>query len=118
LDGADMVKAVIDPGVCGFITKVEAVSEDGMEVKVKVRSGCKSVMGMIEAYDGTFNSFEVCLVRPGKGPLYEYASENFPYHCACSTISGITKAIEVECKLALPRDASFKFVEDTADQAE
>ena len=107
-----MTKVAIDPGVCGFVTNVEAVSEDGMEVNVKVQSGCESVMAMLEALGNTFDSYEMCLVRPGKGPLYEYASENFPVHCACPIVAGITKAVEAECKLALPRDASITFLKE------
>jgi len=30
-------------------------------------------------------------------------------HCACPVTSGIIKAIEAECQLALPRDVSFTF---------
>lgn len=104
-----MTRVVIDPGICGFVTDAEAVSEDGVEVRVTVRSGCEAVTKMMEALGDTFDSYEVCLVRPGKGPLYEYASEKFPGHCACPIVAGIVKAVEVECRLALPRDASITF---------
>ena len=104
-----MTKVMINPGVCGFITSAEAVSEDGLEVKVKVKSGCEPVMNMMKELGDTFDSYEVCLVKPGKGPFYAYASEHFPVHCACPIIAGVIKAIEAECKLALPRDASIVF---------
>lgn len=104
-----MTKVLIDPGVCGFITRAEAVSEDGEEVVLKVRSGCESVRRMFEELGDTFDSFELCLVRPGEGPLYGYARQKFPVHCACPIISGVIKAAEVECSLALPKDASVKF---------
>jgi len=104
-----MTKVKINPGVCGFITTVEADSEDGMEVKVAVRSGCESVRDMFKELGDTFDSYEMCLVKPGKGPLFAYASEKFPVHCGCPIISGIIKAVEVECKLALPRNASIEF---------
>lgn len=105
-----MTKVKIHPGICGFITRVEAGSEDGMEVKLKVASGCESVRKMFEELGDTFDSYELCLVKPGNGPLFEYASENFPVHCGCPILSGIIKAVEVECKLALPKDASITFV--------
>jgi hypothetical protein len=104
-----MTKVKIEPGVCGLITNVEAFSEDGMEVKVTVKSGCESINKMIEALGDEFDAFEVCLVKPGTGPFYEYASKNLPGHAACPTISGIIKCIEAECKLALPRDVSITF---------
>ena len=43
-----MTTVQVDPGVCGFITKVEAVSEDQEEVKITVKSGCESVRKMRE----------------------------------------------------------------------
>jgi len=106
-----MTKVKINPGVCGFITKVEASSEDGQEVNLKVASGCEPVRKMFEELGGTFDSYELCLVNPGKGPLFEYASQKFPVHCGCPILSGIIKAVEAECKLALPRDVSITFEE-------
>lgn len=93
-------KVTVRAGVCGFITHVSAESEDQMEVKLKVASGCEAVRKMMA---------ELCLAKPGCGPLYEYASENFPVHAACPVIGGITKCAEVECHLALPVDASITF---------
>ena len=104
-----MTKVRIEQGICGFITTVEATSEDGEEVTVKVESGCGHVMKMLEALGDTFDSYELCLQKPGCGPLFEYASENFPSHCGCVAISGIVKAAEAECKLALPKNASITF---------
>ena len=104
-----MTKVTIDPGVCGFITRVEANSEDGEEVILKVRSGCEPVRKMFEELGDTFDSYGLCLVHPGEGPLYAYASKKFPVHCACPIIPGVIKAAEVECSLALPKEASIKF---------
>jgi len=100
----------IDPGICGFVTRVEAASgDDGMEVHLKVASGCESVRKMFAELGGDFDSYELCLQKPGAGPLFGYASEKFPVHCACPIIAGVIKAAEVECKLALPKDASITF---------
>lgn len=104
-----MKKVKIDPGVCGLITTVEANSEDGMEVIISVKSGCESINKMIKELGNTFDAFEACLVKPGAGPFYEYAENNFPGHAACPAIAGIVKCIEAECNLALPRDASITF---------
>ena len=83
-----MTTVQIQPGICGFTTKVEAVSED----------------------QDTFDAFELCLVKPGHGPLFEYAGEHFPIHAACPVIAGIIKCAEVECRLALPADAQIQFL--------
>ena len=102
-------KVVINPGMCGNITTVEAVSEDGLEVTVRADSGCVFVRRMFEELGESFDSFALCLNKPGRGPMYAYASENFPSHCGCPILAGIIKAVEVECKLALPRDVSITF---------
>lgn len=104
-----MTTVKIHPGVCGLDTKVTAESEDQMEVKVKVASGCASVRKMFEDFGDTFDAYEVCLTKPGAGPLYEYAAEHFPGHACCPVIAGIIKCMEVECRLALPDDVTISF---------
>ena len=66
-----MTKVKINPGICGFITTVEAESEDGIEVKIKIKSGCPSVNNMLKDIGDELDAFEVCLAKPGQGPLYE-----------------------------------------------
>jgi len=106
-----MTKVKINPGVCGFITSVEAESEDGQEVRLKIKSGCEPVRKMFDEdqLGGAFDSFEVCLMHPGEGSMLAYAREKFPIHCGCPVLSGIVKAVEAECRLALPRDATITF---------
>lgn len=105
-----MTRVQVNPGVCGFLTKVTAESEDQQDVKVRVASGCKAVQAMMAALGEEFDAFEVCLVKPGQGPFFEYASEHFPVHVGCPVISGITKCVEAECGLALKRDAEIRFI--------
>jgi len=105
-----MTKVKIDPGICGFVTSVEAeADEDGMQVKLKIKSGCEPVRNITKDLGDAFDSYELCLVKPGKGPLFDYASQKFPVHCGCPVLSGIIKAAEAECKLALPKNASITF---------
>ncbi|MEG2361187.1 MAG: hypothetical protein RSB97_05105, partial [Christensenella sp.] len=101
-----MTKVTIDPGVCGFITSVEAHSDDQMNVAVTVKSGCESVRAMMQTLGDSFDAYDICLKKPGVGAFFEYASENFPVHAACPIISGIIKCMEVECRLALKKDSS------------
>jgi hypothetical protein len=107
-----MTTTLIDPGPCGFITRAEAASEDGMEVRIKVKTGCKSVREMMQELGPDFNAYELCLQKPGVGPLYEYAQAHFPVHVACPVINGIIKAVEAECQLALKKDVSIRFLEE------
>ncbi|MGI6012000.1 MAG: DUF6951 family protein [Ruminococcus sp.] len=106
-----MTKVKINPGICGFITSAQASSDDEMTVKLNVKSGCPSVKKMMEELGDTFDAFEVCLQKPGEGPFYEYAKENFPVHVSCPILPGIIKCVEVECNLALKGDASITFEE-------
>ncbi|MCL2883274.1 MAG: hypothetical protein FWF30_02240 [Coriobacteriia bacterium] len=105
-----MTKVTINPGVCGFVTKVEAVAEDGVNATLTVQTDCKSVRKMIDELGSTYSGYDVCLRKPGTGVFYEYAANNqYDQHCACAVISGIIKCIEAECQLALPRDVSVTF---------
>lgn len=108
-----MTKVSINPGVCNLITKVEASSEDQMEVTLKVTSACEAVRNMMKELGDTFDAFEICLSKPGTGPFYEYAAKHFPGHAACPSIAGITKCVEAECRLALPKDVEIRFVKET-----
>lgn len=104
-------KVLIDPGICKLGTSVVATATDEDEVTVEVKSACESITKMMEELGDTYDTFEVCLTKPGTGPFYEYAQQHFPVHVACPAINGIIKAIEVEGKLALPHDASIRFVD-------
>ena len=104
-----MTKVTINPGVCGLITTVEAHSDDHMEVKVTVKSGCEAVRKMMEELGDTFDAFACCLGKPGTSVFYDYAREHFPGHASCPTLAGILKCMEVECGLALPKEASITF---------
>ena len=88
----------------------EDVDED--EVQLEVHTGCPSITSMMENLGDTFETFDVCLQKPGTGPFFDYAREHFPVHVSCPTINGIIKAMEVEGGLALPHDASIKFVQE------
>ena len=106
-----MTKVRIEAGICGHVTEVTAVSEDGMDVKLTVDTDCGAVKKMFEELGEEFDAYELCLTKPGTGPLYEYAAENLISHGACPVIAGVTKAAEAECRLALPKNASITFVE-------
>lgn len=106
-----MTKVIINPGICGLVTSVEATSEDQMEVKVTVKSGCPSFNKMFQDLGDTFDAYEICLTKPGANAFYEYTAKNMPGHASCPVVSGIIKCMEVECKLALPKDATITFLD-------
>jgi len=105
----NMKTVEIDAGVCGMKTTVVAQSEDGQEAVVTVQSDCGHINNMMAAVGDRLDAFALCFAKPGKGVLYEYAAENFPGHGGCPVIAGITKCVEAECGLALPRDVKITF---------
>lgn len=104
-----MTKVTINPGVCGLITRVQAESEDQIDVTVRVESDCQGVTKLFEALGDSFDAFEVCLCAPVNNPIYQAAADYLPGHAACPVLAGIIKCIEAECRLALPRDAGIHF---------
>lgn len=105
-----MTKVKIEPGPCGFTTLVRAELTEDEEICVHVASGCESVRAMMEELGDTFDAYAVCLSKPGENAFYRYAAEHFPVHAGCPILAGITKCIEAESRLALPRDVSITFV--------
>ena len=106
-----MTKVKITPGVCGMVCVATAESADGETVTLRAQTDCPAVRAMLEERGEGLDAYELCLARPGTGPLYEYAQEHFPMHCACPTIAGLTKCAEAECRLALARDVSIEFID-------
>lgn len=107
-----MTKVKIDPGICGLKALVTAQADDEeMTVRLKVNTGCKAVQEMFETLGDTFDTYELCLQKPGEGPLYDYAREHFPVHVSCPVINGIIKCAEADAKLALKKNASIEFLE-------
>jgi hypothetical protein len=102
----------VDPGACGFVAKITANSEDHMTTTIEVDTGCETITKMMQELGNTFNAYKLCLIKPGTGPLYEYAKENFPMHGACPLISAITKCVEAECQLAVKRNTTFEFLDN------
>ena len=106
-----MTRVKIKSGGCGNITNVEAASDDGAEVMLQVDSGCAAIVKMFEELGDTFDAYSLCFSKPGSGLFYEYTAkaEKYPPHGGCPVIAGVVKAIEAECKLAIPSDASITF---------
>ena len=108
-----MTKVKVEPGPCGFKTIVtaEASEDDPTKIKVKVACGCEAVQNMMKELGDTLDAYEVCLQKPGRGPLFDYAAEHFPVHVVCPVITGITKCVEAEAQLALKHNVTIEFVD-------
>jgi hypothetical protein len=101
-----LTRVVVDAGICGFTTVVEAIETGRRKVSVVVKSDCEAVakmngdlrdLGWLEA-----------LGPPGKSAVWECACQHLTHPC-CPVPIGIMKAIEVELDLALPKDVVIHF---------
>ena len=103
-------KANIDAGVCGFHTKVDAVSNDGQSVEFSISSGCEKIRtfadnlksaGAIDAYQEISSLSESQVLLIARGTLKGCCA-------GCAVPVGVFKAMQVACGLALPKDIEIK----------
>lgn len=105
-----MATVTVNPGVCGFITAIRAESEDMQNAVLDIQTDCpyiKAMAGELKEVDG----FTECFAKVGDGEVYK-AAKKYCKHAACPVPSGMLKAVEVACGLALPKDVEFKISKD------
>lgn len=106
-----MQHVIVEPGVCGLTADVKAETVDGMQVKLAVETKCKAINKLLAELGDEVNPYEFLGVGGG-APVLETMRSSYPIHAACPTLAGICKCVEAEAHLALPRDASIRFVEE------
>ena len=104
-----MAKVTIDTGTCGFKTVVSATSADGQNVDVKINTACPNLKPFEQIT--TLDAYNECFKRPNETEVYKLANDCVK-HPACPVPSGIIKALEVACGLALPKDAQISVQKD------
>lgn len=100
-----MAKAVINAGICGFITTVITTQNDDGTIHLDIQSDCKGVCKLADQFQNVDPWKEISW-RRNTPRLHELAPQCLS-HPACPVPSGIVKAIEVEAGLALPKDATI-----------
>ena len=106
-----MSEAIIDPGICGFLAKVNAKMEGEM-CSLEITCDCEPVQKMAEELAQVDPMVEIGF--HGDGPLTLRMFEKHCPHPACPVPAGILKAVEVAAGLALPKDASIKVMRSSA----
>lgn len=98
-----MVKTKVEAGVCGFVTEIEAASEDSQNVTFAVKTDCEKISALakilppVDAYNEIQYGFE--------GELYKVIRQHLTGCCSgCAVPIGIFKSMQVVAGLALPRD--------------
>lgn len=100
-----MSSVKVNPGVCGFECRINAVENDEGNMDIHLDTQCPHIKEMekdlqnIDGMQEIFGGFS-------ESKVYESARKNCK-HLACPTPSAIVKAIEVQCKLALPRNVEM-----------
>lgn len=101
-----MAISQINGGICGFTTKVTSTDDGGGKIKLVIETDCPNVKKLAEELTEV-DPFNEVFKRATSTRTYELANKHLP-HPACIVPSGILKAVEVEAKLALPKDASVQ----------
>jgi hypothetical protein len=103
------IKSDVNPGVCGLSTTIEAISEDGMNVTVKVSSECGAVNQLAGVLPEQINAFSELFKPLCEINVIESAAEQLP-HRTCIVPAAILKSVEAAAGMALPKDVEITFV--------
>jgi len=101
-----MAKTKVEAGICGFITEIEANSEDSQHVTFKVNTDCEKIknlsekLNVIDAYNEIKEGFN--------GELFKVIREELKGCCAgCAVPVGFFKSMQVTAMLALPKNITI-----------
>lgn len=105
-------KVKVDAGICGFKTSITAVSEDNMNVELKVVSGCEIIKELAQRYKEKMplNAYQDLSPQSESAILEISRSVLVKKGCceACVVPAAVGKAIHVASGLALPEDCTIK----------
>jgi hypothetical protein len=102
-----MTQVTVNGGNCGFNSAINVEKLDRTTVRVIVQSDCEHVAAM----NPDLSSLEwrqTVFGRMNDSLVYQSASRHLK-HAACPVPTAILKAIEVELRLALPKDIIIHF---------
>ena len=104
-----MIKVEVFSGICGFTTRIEVEKKEQYVAICKMEGQCPncSKVAAILAEE-PLNVMDE-LFRKGQSKVIAACQSNLP-HVSCPVPAGILKALEVGVGLALPADASIKFI--------
>jgi hypothetical protein len=101
-----MTRATVEAGVCGFGSVIKADSPDRQHAVVRLETECPNLKPL-EALPLELDAFVECFSKLGESSVYAYLRGHCR-HPGCPVAVAVIKALEVECGLALPRDASVR----------
>ena len=99
----------ISAGVCGFVTEVQATSEDQQHVSFQVITTCENIKSLAETLQEVDAYAE--LGAGFDGQLHQALRASLRGCCSgCVVPAGIFKAMQIAAGVALPQTASMEFV--------
>ena len=106
-----MVNTRVEAGICGFVTDIEASSEDSQNVNFKLKTNCAKIAKLsnklvpVDSYNEIKEGFN--------GELYKIIMQELGGCCAgCAVPVGLFKSMQVAANLALPKDVIIKITKE------
>lgn len=99
-----MAHATVNPGICGFRTRLEVVPEADGRCLVRGESACSHVQRLLASL-GPVDPYGEISYQPEAPRTLAAAAAVLP-HPACPVPCALLKALEVAAGLALPADVS------------
>lgn len=106
-----MIRTRVEAGVCGFITEIEASSEDSQNVRLKIKTDCEKIQKLsgkipeLDAFNEIKDGFE--------GELYKVVRQELKGCCAgCAVPAGLFKSMQAAAMVALPKDVEIKMLKE------
>jgi hypothetical protein len=108
------VKINIDAGICGFHTRVFAISEDDQNVEFQIETGCEKIKSLAQAIKekGVIDAYRE--ISPAGESVVMSAVRSTLKGCCigCAVPVGIFKGMQVAAGLALPKDVGIKITKE------
>ncbi|UCH06368.1 MAG: hypothetical protein JSV55_09590 [Deltaproteobacteria bacterium] len=97
---------IVDSGICGFRSVIEARKQGRDSVSIIIESECEQICELNNIL-GSMALIDI-LTAAGRNPVFARAQEA-RCHASCPVPVAILKCAEVELGMALPRDVSITF---------
>ena len=110
-----MIKVEVFSGICGFTTRIEVEEKEKYVALCRMEGECPNCSKVAAILVKEPLNVMDELFRKGQSKVMEACRANLP-HISCPVPAGILKALEVGVNLALPADASIRFIETEKKQ--
>jgi hypothetical protein len=99
----------IHAGICGFVTEVDAASDDEQMVSLTIATPCPNIARLITHLPPTLDAYEE-IGLGFDGAIPQAARAELKGCCTgCVVPSGLFKAMQVAAAVALPQEISLRF---------